>query len=286
MDFLPTDTTSFADIVLPSTTYLEVGDLVARDYNAPYPQVVARQPVISPLFETKSAGYVAIELGKRMSPDYFKKSDGNWINPNELLDEKTKRAGLGANFAEFKAKGIYTKEAPFVPRTTFGAPGGKCQVYVPEFASKGYDALPVWKPKREELSTQYPYYYITFIPGIHKRNTTENNRILNEMMPTNAAILNPKLATKLGVKEGQKVRITSRVGTIELPAHLSETVRDDAVMVAHGFGHRSRLLNTCGGKGVRDGDLIPDLSIDEVVAAVNYAGSAAIMDAVVNIEAA
>jgi hypothetical protein len=55
-------------------------------------------------------------------------------------------------------------------------------------------------------------------------------------------------------------------------------------MVLHGFGHRSRLLTKAGGLGVRDGDVIPDQSIDEMVKAGNYAGAACIMDAVVNIE--
>jgi anaerobic selenocysteine-containing dehydrogenase len=59
MDILPTDTTAFADIVLPSTTYLEVADVIARDYSAKFPQVVARQPVVPAMFETKSIGWVS-----------------------------------------------------------------------------------------------------------------------------------------------------------------------------------------------------------------------------------
>jgi thiosulfate reductase/polysulfide reductase chain A len=286
MDFLPTDTVTMADIVLPSLTYLEGNDLVARDYSAKQPQVVARTALTTPLFETKSIAYVAIELGKRMAQDYFKKADGAWINPTELLDEKTKRAGLGANFAEFKAEGIRTIQQAFTPRTTFATPGnsGKCQIYVPQFADKGADALPVWRDRRDKPSPEYPYYYLTFIPGIHKRNSTENNRILNEIMPTNTVMMNPALAAKLGVKEGQKVRVRSRVGAIELPAHLTETLRPDCVMVAHGFGHRSSLLGAAGGKGARDGDPIPDQSADAMVQAGNFAGAAGIMDAVVNVE--
>ncbi|HEY3442777.1 MAG TPA: molybdopterin-dependent oxidoreductase [Paludibaculum sp.] len=285
MDFLPTDTVSMADIVLPSAMYLELNDVVARDYQAKYPQAMPRVAVSAPIFETKSAGYVAIELGKRLCPDYFKLADGSWINPNVLLDEKVKRAGLGENFAEFKAKGIVEKPAPFVPRTTFatGDPNGKCQVYVPQFAAKGAEALPKWHPKREQPSADFPLYYLTFIPGIHRRNTSENNRILHEIMPTNAAILNPALAKTMNIKEGQTVVIRSRVGQIELPAHLSEIIRPDAVMVAHGFGHRSRYLSVAGGNGSRDGDVVPDASIDDFIAAGNYGGASCIMDVVCNI---
>jgi thiosulfate reductase/polysulfide reductase chain A len=284
MDLIPTDTVTFADIVLPSVTYLESNDLVTRDYKALYPQVVVRQALMPAMFETKSIGYVALELGKRMAPSYFKDADGNTIDLTILLDEKTKRAGLGENFAEFKQKGIYTKQQPFVPRTSFAVPGTtKCQIYVPQF-EKSAEPLPAWRPKRDLPSPEYPYYFLTFIPAVHKRNSTQNNAFLNEIFPTNSALLNPKLASRLGVKEGQNVRITSRAGAIELPAHLTETLRPDAVMVAHGFGHRSRLLSLASGKGVRDGDIIPDQSAADMAQAMNYGGAACIMDAVVRIE--
>jgi thiosulfate reductase/polysulfide reductase chain A len=119
---------------------------------------------------------------------------------------------------------------------------------------------------------------------VHKRNTTQNNAILHEMMPTNSALLHPKLAAHLKIKEGQTIRVSSRVGAIELPAHLTETLREDCVMVAHGFGHRSRLLSNASGKGVRDGDLVPDNSPEEMLSMGNFGGSSCIMDVVVNIE--
>jgi thiosulfate reductase/polysulfide reductase chain A len=286
MDVIPNDTVSFADIVLPSSTYLESNDLVARDYKAPYPQVVARQALLPAMFETKSLGYVALELGKRMAPDFFKTAAGEWINLGALLDEKTRRAGLGDTFANFAVQGIYTKEAAFVPRTSFSVAGGtKCQIYVPQFTpAKGADPLPVWKPKRELPNSDYPYYFLTFIPAVHKRNSTQNNAYLNEMFPTNSAMINPSLAKKLKIVEGQMLRIRSRAGAIDLPAHLTETLRADAVMVAHGFGHRSKYLTKASGKGVRDGDLVPDQTADEMFQAGNFGGAACIMDAVVSIE--
>ncbi len=284
MDILPGDTLAFADIVLPSATYLEANDLVPRRYHAPKPQVVVRQAVVSPLFEVRGLAWVAIELGKRMRPDYFKKPNGEFFTPGELLDEKVRRAGLGENFADFRRRGIYTREQPFVPRTTFATTSGKCQIYVPEFAKHGYDPLPGWRPKRELPSTEYPYYLITYIPAVHRRNTTQNNRFLHEIMPTNHVTLHPSLAARLGIREGQLVRVRSRVGAIELPAHLSEALRPDCVMVAHGFGHRSRLLTLAGGKGARDGDLIPSQSVEQMIEAGNFAGAACIMDAVVTLE--
>ncbi len=285
MDFLPTDTISMSDIALPSAIYMETNDVMSREYNTKMPQVVARRAVAPPIFEARGAGYVALELGKRLVPEYFRLADGNFLNLNTLLDEKVRRAGIGANFAEFAQKGMITKEQQFVPRTQFAAVGGggKCQIYVPQFENGGAEPLPKWHPKREIPSAEYPLYLLTFIPAVHKRNTTQNNRILNEMMGTNRVMVPAGLAAKMGIREGEMVRVWSRVGSVEAPAQLTETIREDCVMIAHGFGHRSRLLSVAGQKGVRDGDLVPSQSVDEVVAANNYGGSSCIMDAVVNI---
>jgi thiosulfate reductase/polysulfide reductase chain A len=286
-DFLPTDTVSMADIVLPGTMYMEESAILPRDYNALWRQTIARQAVSKPLFETRGKAFVALELGKRLVPDYFKKPDGTFFTTSEVMNEQAKRMGLGADFAEFAAKGMVEEKVPFVPRTTFAIPGGgtKAQVYVPQFAARGGEALPKWHPKREVPDAEFPYYYLTFIPGIHKRNSTQNNAILNEMMPTNAANMNPELAKKLGVAEGQMVRIRSRAGQITLPVHLTQTVRPDAVSVAHGYGHRSRFLTKAGGQGVRDGDLVRGLSVEEMIERGNFLGSSCIMDVTVAIEA-
>jgi thiosulfate reductase/polysulfide reductase chain A len=284
MDFLPTDTITMSDIALPSAIYMETNDVVSREYNTKTPQVVARTAVAAPIFETKGMGYVALELGKRLAPEYFKLADGSFINLNTLLDEKVKRAGIADNFAEFAKIGILTKEQPFVPLERFNTSGGtgKCQIYVPQF-EKGGEPLPLWHPKKERPSAEYPFYLLTFIPAVHKRNSTQNNKILNEMMGANNILLPQTLAAKLGIKTGELVRVWSRVGSVEAPAQITETIREDCVMLAHGFGHRSRLLSVAGGKGVRDGDLVPAQSVDEVVAASNFGGAACIMEAVVNV---
>ncbi|MBL8230789.1 MAG: hypothetical protein JNL98_20010, partial [Bryobacterales bacterium] len=44
--------------------------------------------------------------------------------------------------------------------------------------------------------------------------------------------------------------------------------------------------NTAGGKGARDGDLVPSQSIDDLVRAGNFGGASCIMDAVVQVEKA
>lgn len=285
VETMPADAAYFADIVLPNAMYLEGSDIVARTYNAKSPMVVARQPLTSPPFEAKSTGWICVELGKRLAPDYFKKPDGAWINPSEVLDEQVRRAGLAENFAAFRKAGFVARSAEFVPATTFSVPGGKCQIYVPQFESSGYDPLPKWVPKRDEVSEEFPFYLITFLPGNHKRNSTQNNAILNEIAPENHAWLNAATAKRLGIREGQTVRLRSRIGSIELYAKLTETLRPDCVVVPHGYGHHSPAMTRASGRGACDNFLIPSQSPAEMLAGRNFTGSGAIMDAVVAIDA-
>jgi thiosulfate reductase/polysulfide reductase chain A len=282
-DLFPNEIIYLADVVLPQSLYLESSDLVARDHHAPYKMTVVRQPVVAPMFETKPLGSILLAWGLKAFPEYWKNPDGTPINMGYVLDEKTKRAGLGANFAEMKAKGFVKEPAAFVPRTTFPTASGKINVYVKAFADAGFEPLPTWKPKRDEPSSQYPFYLLTIIPPMQIRNTTTNNRIVNEIKGTNEVFINPQAARGLGIAEGDTVKVRSRVGEIQLPARLTEAIRPDCVLVPHGFGHESQLMTAAYGKGAKDALLVPGQSMDDVLARKDVGGSACIMDAVVSV---
>ncbi|MGC8915642.1 MAG: molybdopterin-containing oxidoreductase family protein [Thermoanaerobaculum sp.] len=284
IDTLPNEITLLADVVLPSATWVEGSDLVVREYRGLYPQVVVRQPVTSAQYEAKGLGWIAIELGKRTFPEYFKKPDGSWLSMGEILDEKVRRAGIAESFAAFKQAGIWSDPKPFVPKTTFPTSSGKLNIYVKEFADKGFDPLPQWMPKREEPSSEYPFYLLTTIPAVHRRNSTQNDRFLHEIMPTNYVTIHPRTARELGVAEGEVVKVKSRVGEVMLPVKVSPLIREDCVLIPHGFGHSSRLLTLAYGKGARDGDLIPSQTMEEILARRDVGGCAVIMDAVVRVE--
>jgi thiosulfate reductase/polysulfide reductase chain A len=282
-DIFPNEVIELADVVLPQSLYLESSDLVTRELEAQYRMTVVRQPVVSPMFETRPLGSILLAWGLKAFPEYWRNPDGTPINMGYVLDEKTRRAGLGANFAEMKAKGFVKEPAPFVPRTTFPTASGKINFYVKAFADAGFEPLPFWKPKRDQPSSQYPFYLLTIIPPMHIRNTTTNNKITNEIKPTNEVFINVQTARGLGIAEGDTVKVRSRVGEIQVPARLTEAIRPDCVLVPHGFGHQSRLMTTAFGKGAKDAVLIPAQSMDDILARKDVGGSACVMDSVVSI---
>jgi anaerobic selenocysteine-containing dehydrogenase len=51
------------------------------------------------------------------------------------------------------------------------------------------------------------------------------------------AWVNPGDAARLGVTDGAQVRVSSRVGAVELPAEVTDDVMPGVVSIPHGWGH-------------------------------------------------
>jgi len=87
----------------------------------------------------------------------------------------------------------------------------------------------------------------------NRRNRHSMNSWLNELPglhpagKTNAAVINPSDAESLGVRDGDRVRVFSAVGEIEVDAVVSEQPRAGVVIVDHGWG--SRIFDPSGETG-------------------------------------
>ena len=81
----------------------------------------------------------------------------------------------------------------------------------------------------------------------------------------NDVLINPEDAAPLGIAEGDRVRVFSAVGSIELEASLSPRLRRGLVVIDHGWG--SRIFDPRGGAapqsfGVNRNLLVDGESID------------------------
>jgi formate dehydrogenase len=81
----------------------------------------------------------------------------------------------------------------------------------------------------------------------------------------NEVLINPADAAALGIGDGDRVRVFSPVGSVELDASLSDGLRRGLVVVDHGWG--SRIFDPRGGRepqsfGVNRNLLIDGESID------------------------
>ncbi|GAA3119525.1 molybdopterin-dependent oxidoreductase [Planomonospora alba] len=107
IDVMPSETSNLADIVLPWTTYLERWDIDSRPPQGLVDYVGLRQPVVSPLGESKDLREIFPELARRIGDGmerYFP-----WRTQEEYFDEYFRAVPGG--LAHMKAAGVWQDPA-------------------------------------------------------------------------------------------------------------------------------------------------------------------------------
>jgi len=162
---------------------------------------------------------------------------------------------IGVNDYEYYPE---TKRAYSVRNNKFATPSGKIECSVPALAKKGIDAMPVWK---SEYEMAIPAGKFRFITGRHAQFTqsgTSNNRLLLNLVPQNYAWINKRVAEKLGIKFGDKLEVSSKVGKTTIKAYPTEKIGPDTLFFVHGFGVYSKALTLGYNNGGNDAAIIED----------------------------
>lgn len=116
---------------------------------------------------------------------------------------------------------------------------------------------------------------------IGRRNLASNNswfhntERLHKGSNRCTAIINPEDARRLRIKSGDRVRVSSRVGAVELEAEVSSKVMPKVVSIPHGWGHHrkgSQMKVACAHAGVSANDITDNEVMDPVSGNAVYNG--------------
>lgn len=256
-----TDTTDYADLVLPATTQLEHMDL-HKAYGNYYLQV--NQPAIAPLGESVSNVELFRRLAQAMgfTESCFEDSVENMIDQalavahphlqgitrQTLLDNGWARLALPQ--AESMMAGVAygaiavgasatlnapraTRHAPYVPfaHGGFPTPSGKVELYSAAMRAAGLDPLPRHDPIAESraadpaLAARYPLNLIT--PSAHFFLNTSFSHVDKLIAKQGEPFieLNPVDAEARCIIDGDWCRVFNDRGACLLRARVGETVR-------------------------------------------------------------
>ncbi|MBL8149102.1 MAG: molybdopterin oxidoreductase family protein [Blastocatellia bacterium] len=226
-----TDTTDYADIVLPATTQLEHFD-IHKAYGHFY--LMLNEPAIAPIGQAMSNTNLFRALAKRMGfiEDCFNDSDEEIARQAISLKHP---AMEGISFERLKQeKSIRLNVSdPYLPFRdgNFLTPSGKCEFYSEQMLRAGLDPLPTYIPpiESEEVSPAlFSKYPITLLsPPAHSfLNSTFANvpkLIKSEKEPV--VELNIKDATERDITDGMQVRVFNDRGQVHLKAVISNRVK-------------------------------------------------------------
>ncbi|WP_058866508.1 molybdopterin-dependent oxidoreductase [Chloracidobacterium thermophilum] len=257
-----TDTTDYADIVLPATTQLEHMDVV-KPYG--HLSLMFNEPAIPPLGEAKSNSDVFRLLAQAMG----------YTEPElQESDEQLIRAVLdvrhpwmeGITFERLRVEGYVRLNlpTPFAPFAEggFPTPSGKCEFYSESLARQGMDPLPAYVPPRENLHSNPPlaarYPLALISPPAHNflNSTFVNQDSLRRVEKEPIVELHPSDAEPRGISDGQMVRVFNDRGGFDVRARISERIRP-GVAYAPGiwwakFSPDGRNVNATTGQALTD----------------------------------
>lgn len=260
-DIMPTDITMFADILLPESSYLERYDLIKPgtqwDLSGKQQQYIAARMPLVPMtaadHERRDPVWITNELAKRMG---FEKHI-----PVQSQEEKTEKILAGANLSIeqlIKEDGIHIQDGV--------DPYGKVlkvNFFSQELVDAGFPGVPTYIPVAEP-----PKGYARLVYGrapVHTFNRSQNNAWLVNEMPENPVWLNDESARKMGLKDGDRVRLVNQDGVqsrTTTVVKVTPGIRKDTVYMAHGYGTMNPAMTLGVGKGIDDQSLITKLAVD------------------------
>jgi thiosulfate reductase/polysulfide reductase chain A len=244
VDIAMSDTAWFADLVLPSSSYLERQDPASGlQGSSACACVVTRDPVIQPLFESKPVFEILKETARRLELGEFF---------NFTVEEYRKQQLQKLPHAEqaLKEDGVY-----YNPSKLYGIYDGKIyktrtkriELFNSRYEEMDIDPLPVYRSPKKGKANQFRV--VIGRNAYFTHGSTSNYELLNEIMPENVLWLHPKPAGALGILEGDLVEVSSSVGKVRLKATFKHGIREDTVYMESGFGVLSRQLSNLQGKG-------------------------------------
>jgi len=254
IDIAMSDTAWYSDVVLPEATYLERQDPL-ESIGGILPVVAFRQPCVEPLFESKPNLWIMQNLAKRLGSEIAETFD--FTMDEHIHHQVSKNPKI---LKDLKSKGVhYLKVEPSYGLTKgkrLKTKSGKIEIYSENYASKGLDPLPTYKKHAEVPANKFRL--LVGRSAIFTHGTTANNAFLHDIMPENTLWLNTLSAKKMGLRDGQMVKVKSKVGEGTLKLEVTEKIRPDCVYMAHGFGVISKGQSLIYGRGACDAALIEE----------------------------
>jgi molybdopterin guanine dinucleotide-containing S/N-oxide reductase-like protein len=246
-----TDTTDYADIVLPATTFFEHKDL-QKAYGHYYLQV--SNQAIEPLGECRSNVEVFRALAERMGfeEECFRESVDEMIDraldsrhpwlqgiTRERLENENQirlNFGNGSTVAAAERRsaeqpGAAVPTQPFLPfaHGNFQTPSGKAEFYSEKLKNQGLDPVIAFTPPEESRhgakADQFPLELLARKPDNHLNSTFANIASVRELEPSLGKLeINSTDAQARGIRNGDRVRAFNSRGEITLRAHVNGSV--------------------------------------------------------------
>jgi formate dehydrogenase (coenzyme F420) alpha subunit len=243
---------------------------VDHGWNIPS-RVVLSPKAIEPLHESRSDWQIICDLARRLGyAEYFP-----WKSEEESIDATLRPMGLDCDSLRAHPEGIQIRIPPILYKRMSGIFGGversilahtmfrqypdmyrkyegfmrgfntpskKVALYSERLAEIGADPLPVYREpaesplSRPDLAAAFPFVLVAgskLMPYTH--TMMRNIPSLRKEAPCARVEMHPDTAVKLGIKDEDRVKVSSPRGTIVAAAQVTDRIDPRVVHVSYGF---------------------------------------------------
>ena len=231
IDFFLSETARHADLVLPGALHEEDDGTVTTVEG----RVVRVRQAVAPPGEARRDWEIVCALAERLGhgPRFA------FRTPREIFDElRAVSRGGTADYAGItyerieRSMGVFwpcpTEDHPGTPRLFEGGrfhhPDGRARFHAVAY-----------RPPAEDVDAEYPIILTTGRVVSQFLSGTQTRRIgpLLDQYPAPRVEMHPALAARLGVADGETVRVVSRRGALTLAAQVVATIRPDTVFIPY-----------------------------------------------------
>ncbi len=226
-----TDTTDYADVVLPATTFLE-----HKDFQGAYGHYFLQlsEQAIAPLGEARSNVWLFSQLGQRMGFAEACFRDG----VDELIEQALRAPAMqGITRQELEAKksirvrpAAKGEDAGLLPfaHGVFATPSGKAEFYSNALAADGLDPLPTFHPPDESRrgadSHTFPLEFLPRKADNYMNSTFANLPGHQKMESPGLVFMHASDAAARQIGEAELVEIYNARGKMQLRARIDGSV--------------------------------------------------------------
>jgi assimilatory nitrate reductase catalytic subunit len=235
IDFFLSETAHYADVVLAGSLHEEEEGVSCSAEG----RVIHINKAVDPPGNARQDSRIICELAARMGKGrYFP-----FTSSREIFDElrEASRGGAADYFGITYEKldeqmGVFWPcpdlEHPGTPRLMEGGvsffPDGRCRFQLTE-----------WRPTGDPVDEQFPTYLTTGRVISHYLSGTQTRRIgaLTDQYPEPRLEIHPRLASPLGIADGDWVTVATRRDEMTLQASVVRTIRPDTVFIPYHWPH-------------------------------------------------
>ena len=235
------ETTEMADLILPTSTYLESWGDDVPDPGVGFPVASISQPVVATLYDTLPAGDIMLSLARQIGGELPVSMP--WATMQEFVkarwrEEYEERATEAADqdFEEFWQAVLEAGVWGQPGATTVDQPLPASSSIIASITNPVSDFA---GDESEYPLVLHPYLTATFLDG-----RGANLPWLQEMPDPMTSVvygswaeLNPVTANELGIEEGDVLEVKSPAGSVRVPALIFPAIRPGVVAMPVGQGH-------------------------------------------------